>query len=428
METIQDFSRPLQPEYPWLKFLVDNPDLDVRLQDVVSVLILDVAISAYNTRQFNNLLQDVATLLDRCLAYRREYQDLAGQALQQAMDYKFFTDQRHVSENLELASWIEDIKQADGKARALAADHFASAADKDPLAAGFSAMARADQAASEKSVAAETARKALVRDRWGVLTKQQDSLKQMHSLDGHPLNFGDRAARISRFLLEDFKEAGLKAMAAQRGIQDMFGYTPDYSWQHDQHPLDQLVILTRGLIRGLDRSSQTQINFIAYCEVPFRGHADYGLGKMTVNRYIQAQLDQKVYGVFRLEGIAARIRCTTLRHGGSSEDIAAYANRQMITSNVCLRQPEGPRITLPHVGVIGPDPQDYYRGSAIEGLNPWYNTVSPPEVLNPAFWFMSVSDFDHPDASISLSDLDQAVKSIVVYFDIAAMSPGFGIN
>ncbi len=425
MSTIRDLSKALRPKYPWLKFLAEAPDLDETLREELKGITPTDA-RAYNHRQFDSLLRDVSGLLDRCLAYRREYQELSGEALRQAMDYKFFDDQRQVSEELELAPWIGDLKTVDVTARSLAIAKFDSVAGREPLALGFSALAKAEQAVSEHTVASEATRRTLVARRWGVLARHQDSLKHLHEIEGHPLNFGDRAGRVLGFLKEDFREATLKTLAAQRGINKIFGYDSGYIWANDKHPLDRLVVLTRKLIRAVDRCSQFEFNFVSYQEVHYKGLRDYSLGQMQVNYSVANRLKANADHAFRLQGVAARIRCNTIRSDSSNQADAAFiVNRQMITADISMQSPgQEVFITLPHVGVIGPEPQDFYRGPAIQGFCPWNNDP----VLDAKSWFVFVSDLFHPDASIQPGSLDEAVASIVVYFDVVATPVGFFLD
>jgi hypothetical protein len=213
----------------------------------------------YDPLQFERWLNDVAMLLDRCLAYRREYNDLVGSAVRQALEYDFFNQQKASSEALEKATWVEDLKRAEAVAQGKAAAQF----DKDakaPLASGFAETARGGQSISIQTADSEATRKDLVSTRWKAYIDYQDQLEARHTAPGHPLNFAQRALRVKGLLLEDLKEAASKYHSAAAGIFPIFGFVAPEDYIDSREPLDVFVNTVRTIARDLEKITQNDVS------------------------------------------------------------------------------------------------------------------------------------------------------------------------
>jgi hypothetical protein len=86
-------------------------------------------------------LSSLSTLLDRCLTYRREDQELEIAAVQQAMAYDLHRTQRESLMALELAEAIKNRYDAEATAQTQASNKFHDATRNNALAAGFKEIA-----------------------------------------------------------------------------------------------------------------------------------------------------------------------------------------------------------------------------------------------------------------------------------------------
>jgi hypothetical protein len=221
MATFSEIASSLQGRHTWLKPLVELDGLN--LDKIIGQALTEWRDAhkgetpEYDPLQFERWLNDVGMLLDRCLAYRREYNDLVGSAVRQALEYNLFEMQRDSSEDLEKASWVENLKRAEAAAQANAAAQF----EKDPnapLASGFAETARGAQSISAQTADAEVTRKGLVSTRWQAYIDYQEQLEARHTAPGHPLNFAERGLRVRELLLQDLLEAASKYHSAAAGI------------------------------------------------------------------------------------------------------------------------------------------------------------------------------------------------------------------
>jgi hypothetical protein len=254
LEVIKD----LQPKHTWISSLADAPSLDEKMSVALRKLI-DETMFEYDPQQFEGLLDDVSRLLDKCLAYRREHDELVGNAIRQALEYELFNGQREVLEELDAASWIRDISLIEAERHRRAVQRFDDDT-KVPLAAGFSSLA---QAAADVSVAiadAEQVRQDRVHQRWALLADYQWALELRHSTPGHPLNFAERAERVEKYLLSDLVEAFAKATAAVAGTNAALGIpaivNPLNAIPDNKAPLDAFIHQTRRLIQLIEMRTQ----------------------------------------------------------------------------------------------------------------------------------------------------------------------------
>ncbi|WP_174285524.1 hypothetical protein [Sphingomonas bacterium] len=86
MPAVLQILESLQKTTPWLKDF--PPPLDATLAEIATARSrIDPRIDDFT--HFEDLLRDASKLLDRCLAYRREYLDLAVRAIQASRDDSF---------------------------------------------------------------------------------------------------------------------------------------------------------------------------------------------------------------------------------------------------------------------------------------------------------------------------------------------------
>ena len=216
---------------------------------------------AWPEHDWTALLSSAGRLLDRCLAYRREYQDLQGAVARQVLDYDLFEKQLGNLMALDEAAWQTELRRAEADAQRRAAEQFALSPG---LGQGFEALASGAAALADSTVAAEEARRGHVRDRWAALVEHQAKLKARHEEPGHVLNFAERARSVLGFLLEYFSEAAEKAVAVHNGLRDRDVMDEDLRDPvHEMagdNPLDGLVSWVRHTSRNLEQRLLAEVD------------------------------------------------------------------------------------------------------------------------------------------------------------------------
>jgi hypothetical protein len=258
MEKYASLTADLARRFPkWLGPIADVADLDGDLLNILSSCVNNTSRFTYDVYRYENLLSDVTTLLDKCLAYRREFNDLAASAVRQAMEYSLFKAQKDFLEQLEIAPWTKDIRQLDAAGQTSTAAAFGTATH--PLSVGFQESAKANSAVSAKAVDAECSRQGLVRSRWKAFIAYQEGLEGRHETPGHPLNYAQRAVRVRKYLLADFEEAILKGLSAARGLEIVHGISHPLDFAGVDSALDNFTFWVRALITELERKTDKDI-------------------------------------------------------------------------------------------------------------------------------------------------------------------------
>jgi hypothetical protein len=240
--TVPAFLEELKQKYLWLQ------DLRLSLDDVLVeayALWQKSGSSAFNTYAVEEHLADVSDLLDRCLVYRKDYNDLMGAAIQRALDHDQWTKQRSVRRDIELAHWSVEKLELEVVGQEAVAVAFRKG--DDDLAEGFATAAQEGANATRAAAKGETTREKLVKQRWRQDEQFQALLQELHATPGHPLNFAQRGGQMLVFLLEDYVSALAKASAAAKGIA-AFGLSYPLDLSQSSTPLDDLVRWTREVI------------------------------------------------------------------------------------------------------------------------------------------------------------------------------------
>ena len=246
--------------YPWLSYF--GTPLDERIKTQLATTISRAP--AYDCYDVDSWLSDVSGLLDRCLVYRREYNDLQATAIKTALDYDLFLKNLPTSISLEKLEYIADQRKAEVDGQQLTHDAFQGAGD--PLAAGFAAAATGNQTSAQKAYDGEINRTSLVEQKWQAIERYQTNLELQHSDAGNPLNFAGRAMSVAAFLLEDLGEAYDKSRSIEKGIAQVYGI--DIGRQDTKLPnvnvtgvLDELVHWLRRVIRLVQLVQWKEIEF-----------------------------------------------------------------------------------------------------------------------------------------------------------------------
>jgi hypothetical protein len=214
----------------WLKDFEKPLDIEV----LAAIQALDLTPPPYEPLLVEQLLTDVSSLLDRCLAYRREAYELELSAVSYAAEYSLFLDLAPINEQVELLS----LKAA----QALAKEPPVDDSPKGPIAT-----------------------------KWRLMKEHRAELQRRHETRGNAHNFPERYKRVLRLLAEDIREASVKASCAAIGLKLVYGITEpllppttenvDLNSQAPKDYLDELVAWTRTMIRELERLRERWIEY-----------------------------------------------------------------------------------------------------------------------------------------------------------------------
>lgn len=351
----------LAKSYKWLEELIPSTD-----DDIVKALEpwKDADKTNYLKQNFELHLSDLSRLLDRCLAYRREYNELQASATRQALDYQLFTDLYDSSLALERADWIKGLRETEAKGQGRAAEKFKKT--RTQLAGGFAELALTAEQVNKQSAEGEGERIALVHKRWELLKIHQNMLQLQHTEPGHPLNFKEQADRVRAFLLQDIEEAADKANAAYLGVESILRLkAPERKYtEATADPLGKFVMWTRKLIRDteivLQREIETELTFT----LDLKGSRKGGFAFNPAGDLVGARL--------KSVGVALTLKDTTISN-------APY----IVVDNVEISPPNRPTFHLRSVGMLQPNmPVRSYSGQAVANITPstddWKFDISAP--------------------------------------------------
>jgi hypothetical protein len=89
-EALHQLLPALASRHKWLTPIVDLGNLDEFLKTVTKQYFGGTF--RFDPVLYESLLSDISAALDRCLTYRREFNDLASSAIRQALEYELFFD------------------------------------------------------------------------------------------------------------------------------------------------------------------------------------------------------------------------------------------------------------------------------------------------------------------------------------------------
>ncbi|WP_143348625.1 hypothetical protein [Ensifer adhaerens] len=214
--------------------------------------------------QVEFLLRDCSRVLERCLAYRREYLDLDARAVARAAELKLFRLQRPILEAIESQGETQGVFEAENNGYISAETAFRS--DVSALGKGFAEAYSGMKGTLQARRGLEESRLQLISQKWQNLAAHEDSIEAKSATTGHSLNYGDRARRVREFLIDDVTEAFLKSKAVNAGLKYLFGtedslpapHSPDGSVNEDY--LDELVDWCRRSVRNLETFTDRDID------------------------------------------------------------------------------------------------------------------------------------------------------------------------
>lgn len=293
----------------------------------------------YDPYQFDDLLNDVNRLLDRCLVYRREYEDAVAEYARQLLEDELTLQQSSLSEQLEEAIWEEETKQVERDAFSkMGAD--LSGVASDP---GFQAYATSQSEVAAAGVKARQTRSEIVRKRWFATRLYQGDLRELRQQPGHPLNLRHRAERILSLLVEDFEEALMKADSVADGMK-LIGFDIESSFREEPkdktvrwEPLDAFVHWARDRAVEVDQLANRES--IEEIVVSLN---DLKKAKPAVNQNIEFSIAKKTHRHELIDAVAFSMNVTPLKDA-EGKDVDPQRLSATITldisSNLPVRRP-----------------------------------------------------------------------------------------
>src|SRR5262245_34370072 len=106
-----------------------NGTLDEDINQTVGSLV--GKIPPWDPYQVDDILVDVSRLLDRCLAYRREVQDIDVLAIKQVLEFDLFKNQLETLRALEIEAPLKDQRDAEKEGQEAAANDFGAIAGSE---------------------------------------------------------------------------------------------------------------------------------------------------------------------------------------------------------------------------------------------------------------------------------------------------------
>lgn len=287
----------------WLKQLSEYANLDEHLVKLVTS-VRQETVFGYDPYQYDLLINQVSSGLDRCLAYRDEFQNLFATAFRQGMDYDYFRKQAEISRSLDHASWSKVLKVLESQKQLAASAEFGKG--KDAADKGFAALAKGASDLASEAAAAEEQKNKLIDSRWDQALTYQADLEAAHKSEGHALNFWDRAKRILRLLDDEFVTLLAKSFALEKGLTLVRGIALQANWRTSNSPLDDLVHAVRNAVlvmqQQASRERERHVFFIVQAKDIVRQEAD-----VKVDWWMDDPLIYPPGRKLRVRGIAARI-------------------------------------------------------------------------------------------------------------------------
>jgi len=257
------------------------------------------------------LLGDVSRLLDSCLAYRREANDLDATATKTALEIQLFEKLKDKDKELgklglaaEQSEKLADAQKKAAEAFGLTTEEGSSAISGDLAAMkkGMGEQAVGAQQVGEISAANEKRKGKLLDERWALLIENQEKLKARHEAEGNGLNYGERYKRVVDLLLEDIEEAYRKALSVKAGLKEIYESDKPATEYSDPLPdfdktdfLDEFVKWTRKAIRMVEEIQQDEVemDFVVPLNHPWRFDAGEDQRMMTKDQFSLAIQDKQ---------------------------------------------------------------------------------------------------------------------------------------
>jgi hypothetical protein len=212
------------------------------------------------------LLADIAALLERGAAYRRELYSLEVNAITSALSFNLGSVTGNIDGQLSKVRNRKEEADILRRAQAKAASAFG---DSPALNKAFRAEAQGQAGAFDVISAREAAAKVLEKERFSNIVSFNDTLLKAIAAPGSGFNFAERYNQIKVLLIEDVQEAYRKALCAEVGLNKIFPADSRFRTFRD-HPVpkprptgffDELISWTREAMRRIERISEFETEY-----------------------------------------------------------------------------------------------------------------------------------------------------------------------
>jgi hypothetical protein len=212
------------------------------------------------------LLGDVAALLDRAAAYRKEAAELEVSAVTAAIEHHLAGVTIDKEEKLSLLALAEDPDALEKKGALASATEFSKGTA--PLELGLAAytQGRSDSLASQNNN--NLARQELVKERAAISRERRTRLLDRLLAPGSALNFRERYERTLSLLREDVKDAYVRMICAHSGLTRLMDIQTPVPPPTTERPLEALISWTRSAMRTVEQRAEreTEVDIL----IPFR--------------------------------------------------------------------------------------------------------------------------------------------------------------
>lgn len=245
----------------------DNSFEERALPDLNKIASEERNIFTHNPRLVEPLLGEIASLLDRCLSYRREGAELelagvAAGAARIASDALLDIDRKIAAIDVS-----RDAAEILAKNYPDVAASYEKAADRE-LGVGNSYQLRVQAEANTKVSERSLERGNLV---LGKLVYTQEIERQMqgrHDVSCNAHNYSERFERLAKLYQSDITTAYRRALAASAGLASLFEFTTAVPTPSENGFLDKLVIWTRDAMRAVTLVGEREIELIKLIPIP----------------------------------------------------------------------------------------------------------------------------------------------------------------
>jgi hypothetical protein len=392
----------------------------------------------YDPLLFQRHGADVAQLLDRCLAYRKEARELEVSAVRNALDFALTINGLEAEERTSAIDHDTAPIRAEIAGLQAASQHFDQAPSAE--AKGWSANVKATMAERQARIAPLASRQDTVLSKLGSQRRLEEFFQLRVKAPGTAHNYAERMNRTIGLLAEDLHEALLKYGAMLQGVEEVYGYKGDSSDVNaKEFQLDRLVAYVRRTLRELDARSQYESTFelVIPLFTPWLAGGDQ-IG--DANKF-QAAAKSGTPFVFDLSPVFAGIRRPRLQGIGVSLSIEREIHKLPRERFLALVQTPShlensevaklrPPIVLGNIQFLGLGDPTYYAGPGCDNALPagkWEIQVKPPsESIESSLWdwIFGVPVGLNLHLKLAISDADQLKKLIETKRKIGSLELG----
>jgi hypothetical protein len=213
----------------------------------------------YEPHLFESLLKGCGSLLDRCLANKRDLAEMEVAGIKVALDYLSYRKLRPISDELESCVLQDERAHKMRESMEEAARVFAGgAAASDHVALGLREQALGSAEDYQKLNVLEARRRVLLKYKSDISDDAQTAMFTRYLAPGGVQNFAERHIRIRKLFKEDLDEAFRKIYSVCVGIRQCFKVV-----KLDGYPLDVPLFESHADIGGWCQQQASWIDLVA---------------------------------------------------------------------------------------------------------------------------------------------------------------------